>query len=92
MAQNFLNQSGWLSFSPSTPRLYITAEDPEFDESVIEGWIHEGFMVTYLPMGKGGKPYRDVLEGLGRGLGVGYVIYFYEPLPHSSSTYLTCLP
>ncbi|KAF2757017.1 hypothetical protein EJ05DRAFT_477241 [Pseudovirgaria hyperparasitica] len=71
MTQNFINQSGWLSFNSSSPRLYITSEDVEFDLSVLEAWKKEGFMVEYLPMGNGGRAYREKLESLGRGLGVG---------------------
>ncbi|KAF2197152.1 dienelactone hydrolase [Delitschia confertaspora ATCC 74209] len=72
MALQYLaNDNGWLSFSHSTPRLYITAEDEDFDEETIRAWREEGFYVQYLPLGKGGKQYVSMLHHLGDGLGIG---------------------
>lgn len=72
MAQQFLADSnGWLSFSHSTPILYITAEDEEFDVETMRAWRDEGFIVKYVPMGKDGKAYVKTLHHLGDGMGIG---------------------
>ena len=64
MAQQFLaDRNGWLSFNASTPILYVTAEDDEFDTETLQAWCDEGFMVKYLPMGKDGKQYVVVVDG-----------------------------
>ncbi|KAF2466350.1 dienelactone hydrolase [Lindgomyces ingoldianus] len=72
MALQFLaNSNGWLSFNHSTPTLYITAEDDEFDLETLRAWKEEGFDVRYLPMGKGGKTYVNALHRLGDGMSIG---------------------
>jgi len=72
MAQQFLaDRNGWLSFNASTPILYVTAEDDEFDTETLQAWCDEGFMVKYLPMGKDGKQYVKKLHALGEGLSIG---------------------
>ncbi|KAI8932717.1 hypothetical protein NX059_010209 [Plenodomus lindquistii] len=72
MAQQFLaDRNGWLSFRSSTPVLYITAEDDEFDLETMKAWRDEGFIVKYLPFGKGGKQYVNTLYKLGDGMGIG---------------------
>ncbi|ORX95006.1 hypothetical protein BCR34DRAFT_498821 [Clohesyomyces aquaticus] len=72
MALQFLaNSNGWLSFNHSTPTLYITAEDDEFDEETLRAWRDEGFLVKYVPMGKGGKTYVNTLHHLGDGMSIG---------------------
>lgn len=72
MALQFLADSnGWLSFSHSTPLLFITAEDDEFDLETLRAWREEGFIVQYLPMGKGGKAYVNTLRHLGDNLSIG---------------------
>jgi len=62
--------TGFLSFNSLPPRLIVTAEDEEFDERSIKHWQEEGYDVTYLPMGEGGKPYvqslRAVTDELGK--------------------------
>ena len=64
MAQQFLaDRNGWLSFNASTPILYVTAEDDEFDTETLQAWCDEGFMVKYLPMGKDGKQYVVIAAG-----------------------------
>ena len=66
MAQQFLaDRNGWLSFNASTPILYVTAEDDEFDTETLQAWCDEGFMVKYLPMGKDGKQYVAITVGGG---------------------------
>ena len=59
---NFLSDD----FSRPPPRLYITAEDKEFDELTISEWQDEGFQVQYVPMGKGGDSYVRKIEKLGK--------------------------
>ena len=72
MARQFLADSqGWLSFEHSTPTLYITAEDEEFDLETLRAWRAEGFIVKYLAMGKGGKAYVNTLQHLGDGMSIG---------------------
>ena len=84
MATQYLADSnGWLSFNCSTPRLYITAEDDDFDAETIRAWTDEGFKVSYLPMGKGGKTYVNALHHLGDNLSIGerYAIVGICPSP-----------
>ncbi|CAN9094871.1 unnamed protein product [Alternaria alternata] len=72
MAQQFLaDRNGWLSFRSSTPVLYITAEDTEFDIETMKAWRDEGFIVEYIPFGKGGKQYVQTLHKLGDKMGIG---------------------
>lgn len=82
MAQQFLaDRNGWLSFRSSTPVLYITAEDAEFDIETMKAWRDEGFIVEYIPMGKGGKQYVQTLHKLGDKMGIGerYAIVGIHP-------------
>ena len=37
------------SNNASPPRLVLTSQDPEFDQTTIQKWQAEGFAVTYLP-------------------------------------------
>ncbi|KAH6644842.1 dienelactone hydrolase [Boeremia exigua] len=72
MAQQFLaDRNGWLSFKQSTPTLYVTAEDEEFDLETLRAWRDEGFVVKYVPLGKDGKAYVKTLHQLGDGMGIG---------------------
>lgn len=72
MALQYLaDANGWLSFKHSTPMLYITAEDDEFDRETMKAWCDEGFIVEYIPMGKGGKQYVQTLHHLGDKMGIG---------------------
>jgi hypothetical protein len=82
MALQFLSdRNGWLSFNHSTPVLYITAEDEDFDVETMTAWRDEGFIVKYVPMGKGGKQYVQTLYKLGDGMGIGerYAIVGIRP-------------
>lgn len=72
MALQYLaDHNGWLSFKHSTPLLYITSEDDDFDIETMTAWRDEGFIVQYVPMGKGGKQYVQTLYHLGDKLGIG---------------------
>jgi len=72
MALQYLSdRNGWLSFNHSTPVLYITSEDEEFDVETMRAWRDEGFIVKYVPMGKGGKQYVQTLYKLGDSMGIG---------------------
>jgi hypothetical protein len=62
--------TGFLSFNSLPPRLWITSEDEEFDETTIHHWKDEGFDVTYLPMNGGGKAYVNELKRLSDDLGM----------------------
>ncbi|KAK8028276.1 hypothetical protein PG991_005332 [Apiospora marii] len=57
---NFLSDD----FPKSKPKLYITAEEEEFDELTIAEWRNEGYDVEYFSMGKGGKEYKTHLRAL----------------------------
>ena len=83
MALQYLaDRNGWLSFKHSTPVLYITAEDDEFDMETMTAWRDEGFIVEYIPMGQGGKQYVQTLHHLGDKMGIGerYAIVGTQPL------------
>ncbi|KAL5117942.1 hypothetical protein ACEQ8H_004087 [Pleosporales sp. CAS-2024a] len=72
MALQFLSDTnGWLSFRHSTPLLYITAEDDDFDVDTMRAWRDEGFLVKYVPLGNGGKQYVQTLYKLGDNMGIG---------------------
>lgn len=72
MALQFLaDTNGWLSFNHSTPVLYVTAEDDDFDVVTLRAWRDEGFIVKYIPLGKGGKDYVNTLHHLGDGMSIG---------------------
>jgi hypothetical protein len=71
------NGTGFLSFNSSPPRLWITSEDEEFDETTIKHWKEEGYDVTYLPMGEDVKAYTNTLKSLADDLGI-------SPVPNSS--------
>jgi hypothetical protein len=72
MALQYLADSnGWLSFKHSTPLLFITAEDDDFDIETMKAWRDEGFVVQYIPFRKGGKQYVQTLHKLGDTLGIG---------------------
>lgn len=91
MAQQFLaDRNGWLSFNASTPTLYITAEDDEFDVDTMRAWRDEGFVVKYLPMGNG-KQYVKTLHGLGEGMGIGERYAVVGAQSPSVSSISTCL-
>lgn len=51
-----------------TPRVVVTAEDQEFDNTTLQNWIAEGFEVSYLPFTTNRKAYiekfQDVAESL----------------------------
>ncbi|KAI1371472.1 NTF2-like protein [Hypoxylon crocopeplum] len=62
------NDPGFLSsdFPRSPPKLYITAEDDEFDLLTLSEWRAEAFDVEYIAMGDGGNEYRMKIESLSR--------------------------
>ncbi|KAK5988272.1 hypothetical protein PT974_12414 [Cladobotryum mycophilum] len=59
---NFLSSD----FPRSPPKLYLTAEDDEFDVVTVAEWRDEGFDVEYLPMGGGGQAYVQKLRELSK--------------------------
>lgn len=61
------------------PRVHVTADDDEFDETILQHLREEGFDATYLPHGPGGKAYRDTLAHLADDLELGeyYAIIAY---------------
>ena len=73
------------------PRLYLTADDDEFDGTILQHFREEGFDVSYLPMGDSVKAYKDSLRHLADDLELGenYAVIgkasFYRPTRHTSS-------
>ena len=53
------------------PRLYVTADDDEFDGTILQHLREEGFDVSYLPMGSNVKAYKDKLRHLADDLELG---------------------
>jgi hypothetical protein len=53
-----------ISSSSLPPRLHVTGDDDEADATLLQRFEDEGFDVTYLPRGNGGKAYRDKLKSL----------------------------
>ncbi|KAF1985741.1 hypothetical protein K402DRAFT_333699 [Aulographum hederae CBS 113979] len=91
---------GFLSFNSQPPRLYITCEGDEFDETVLKQWENEGFEVSFIPMpSHPGKPYANLITNLSKGLplGANYALLAYglaasacltiaeKPLPHCAA-------
>ncbi|KAL7629823.1 hypothetical protein AAE478_001346 [Parahypoxylon ruwenzoriense] len=62
------NDPGFRSsdFPRSPPKLYITAEDDDFDMITLNEWRSEGFDAEYIPMGNGGNEYRMKVESLSK--------------------------
>ncbi|KAI1101688.1 NTF2-like protein [Jackrogersella minutella] len=101
------NESGFLSsnFPRSPPKLYITAEDDEFDVLTLNEWKDEGFNVEYLSMGNGGKEYIRKLESLSRaklgpcetygivayGDAAGYCLEHFHIMDNNPEFKLSCL-
>ena len=94
MALQYLaDTNGWLSSPHRTPTLFGTAEDEEFDVETLRAWREEGFLVKYVPMGKGGKTYVNTLHHLGDGMGIGerYAIVGTAPSPQCARAHaVTC--
>lgn len=59
---NFLSDD----FNRNPPRIFITAEDNDFDMETVNEWMSEGFQVQYVPMGNGGDRYIEKLERMGK--------------------------
>ena len=53
------------------PRLYVTADDEEFCQTVLQHFREEEFEVTYLPMGNSVKAFKDRLRHLADDLELG---------------------
>lgn len=62
------NDPGFLSddFPRKPAKLYVTAEDDDFDALTLAEWRDEGFQVEYVPMGDGGDDYVTKLERLAK--------------------------
>ena len=65
------------------PRLHVTGDDDEPDSLIVQHFQEEGFDVTYLPYGAGGKAYKDHLRHLNDDLELGEdyaIVGIYSPL------------
>ncbi|KAL9024029.1 MAG: hypothetical protein Q9196_006813 [Gyalolechia fulgens] len=54
-----------------TPRVVVTAEDPEFDNTTLQNWEAEGFLVSYLPFTVSRKAYIQQFQDLAETLELG---------------------
>lgn len=70
--------------------LYITAEDTEFDMETMKAWRDEGFIVEYIPFGKGGKQYVQTLHKLGDKMGIGERYAIVGKQPFRSPAHVVC--
>ncbi|TQN66017.1 hypothetical protein CSHISOI_09393 [Colletotrichum shisoi] len=59
---NFLSQD----FPRARPKLYVTAEDDDFDQITLGEWRDENFDVEYLPMGSNPDKYRSKIRSLSK--------------------------
>ncbi|GJD05114.1 dienelactone hydrolase [Colletotrichum higginsianum] len=59
---NFLSQD----FPRARPKLYVTAEDDDFDQITLGEWRDENFDVEYLPMGSSADKYRSKIRSLSK--------------------------
>jgi hypothetical protein len=72
-----------LNWNKSTPRVWLTAEDDDFDQSTIQHWADEGFEVFYLAYDKHKKKeYRDQLSHIPDKLGFGEKFAIVGSLDH----------
>lgn len=53
------------------PRLHVTADDNDFDPTIMRHFREEGFDVTYLPYGNDVKAYKNDLKHLADDLELG---------------------
>ncbi|KAL8937465.1 MAG: hypothetical protein Q9216_004410 [Gyalolechia sp. 2 TL-2023] len=58
-----------------TPRVVVTAEDPEFDNTTLQDWEAEGFEVSYLPFTTSRKAYVQQFQDLAETLELGENIW-----------------
>lgn len=63
--------TGFLKFNRMPPKLVLTADDDDFDDQILLHLREEGFDATYLPLGEGGKAYKDELRHLADDLELG---------------------
>jgi hypothetical protein len=62
------------SFNTTVPKLFITAETDtvdEFDQVTLKHWQEEGFDIQYVPMGKGGKAYKEQMLSIPNSMPLG---------------------
>lgn len=57
--------------SSKPPKLRLTGDEDEPDPLLIRQFSSEGFDVTYVPYGQGGKVYREKLKNLADDLELG---------------------
>ena len=75
------------------PRLHVTGDDDDPDPLIMQHFFEEGFDVTYLPRGNGGKGYNDKLKRLAEDLELGenYAIVGVYVLQIKFISYEHCL-
>lgn len=68
---NILNMKFSWDSASQTPRVVVTAEDPEFDRTTLQNWAAEGFEVSYLPFTTSRKAYIQQFQDLAESLELG---------------------
>ncbi|KOS19954.1 hypothetical protein ESCO_005796 [Escovopsis weberi] len=53
-------------FPRAAPKIYLTAEDDDFDPETLADWRNEGFDVEYFPMGNDTEAYNRALRDLSK--------------------------
>lgn len=53
------------------PRVFLTSDDPEFDEIILDYWKQEGFLAKYFPYSGDGKALKYWLQHVADELEVG---------------------
>lgn len=62
--------TGFLSFNSHPPRVYVTAEDDEFDETALQNWRDEGEVPSVVYLANGPRLSRFLHAHGRRGKGV----------------------
>ena len=75
--------------SSQQPRLVVTAEDADFDQTTLQHWREEGFQVSYLPFTATRKAYIQQLHHLADPLELGEKYAIVGQASHKSSLH-TC--
>lgn len=53
------------------PRIYLTSDDPEFDEVILDHWKQEGFLAQYVHYNGDGKAFKYWLQHVSDELEIG---------------------
>ena len=70
----------WTQSDMANSKLVVTAEDPTFDEAILQKWREEGFDVSYLPFDISREQYTHTIEHLSDPLALGENYAIVGPL------------